>query len=134
MVQYLLLRYVGHIQYCTLTTPFGRKYFGYHAFASYLASSDDAFVLRRFDNLHCRILLRLQDQLTEHEEELNLIDAEFSEKSAKDVDNGSFRNDQKKRRDVLEAILAKLEQYGMSSPPSNSLKGLNLSALTADPE
>jgi len=90
-----------------------RKYLGYHAFSRYIASDDDFLVLRRFDTLHCRILLKLQDELAQLEEELDLLDAHFSEKGTKDVDNGSLRRDQQTRKDVLVLIAAKLEQYGM---------------------
>ena len=64
-------------------------------------------------SLHCRILLKLQDELAQLEEELDLLDAHFSKKGTKDVDNGSLRRDQQTRKDVLVLIAAKLEQYGM---------------------
>ena len=91
---------------------FCRKYNGYQSFAQFIASDDDFFAVRRFDRLHCRTLLRLQDEVVRLEEALELIDAEFSDKGAKDVDNGTFRRDQKKRKELLEAIPGKLEQYG----------------------
>lgn len=87
------------------------KYVGYKALARYVSSADDFFVLRRFDRLHSRILLRLQDQLAKLEDDLDLIDAEFSQKEAQDVDNGCFRNDQTKRKDLLDLITAKMERY-----------------------
>ncbi|KAK3325077.1 hypothetical protein B0H66DRAFT_599263 [Apodospora peruviana] len=74
----------------------------------------------RFDGLHCRILLRLQDQLAGLEEELDLLDAEFSRKTAKDVDNGSFRKNQESRKEVLESITAKLERYDLDALPGDA--------------
>jgi len=69
-------------------------------------------VLRRFDNLHSRVLLRLQDSLAVLEERLDAVDSALSAKQAADADNGSFRSDQAERRAILEAIEAKLNSYG----------------------
>ena len=97
-----------------------RKYIGYPGFVAHVCSDDDFFVLRRFDNLHSRILLRLQDSLAVLEERLDAADSALSAKEATDVDNGSFRSDQAERRALLEVIEAKLNSYGMHTQASVS--------------
>jgi hypothetical protein len=49
------------------------KYAGYRDFASFVASDDSFFVLRRFSTLSARVLLALQDELVELEDQLNTI-------------------------------------------------------------
>ena len=41
------------------------KFIGYRAFCKFVASDDDFFVLRRFSVLTSRVLLSLQDELSE---------------------------------------------------------------------
>lgn len=85
---------------------------GYPRLAAFLNLDRDFSVLKRFDYLHMRSLLDLQDQLSELEERLNQCD---------DVDRiqlglSSRRQDSNThRREMLELIRAKLEIYGMSS-------------------
>lgn len=55
-----------------------RKYIGYPVFAKYLLLDDDFFVIRRFDRLHCRVLITLQDEIAMLEEELDVLDARFA--------------------------------------------------------
>lgn len=43
------------------------KYIGYRGFCKFVASDDDFFVLRRFSTLSSRVLLALQDELSELE-------------------------------------------------------------------
>ena len=45
------------------------------------------------------------------EENLSALDDTFSARDAADVDNGSFRNDQAARRELLEAVESKLNSY-----------------------
>ncbi|EQB56010.1 hypothetical protein CGLO_04001 [Colletotrichum gloeosporioides Cg-14] len=92
------------------------KYVGYKDFAKFSALSDDYFALRRFDELHNRTLLALQDRLTDLEEKLNSLDGRLSQRQNPDVDNGSFRKDQPERRELLDQIHDALIRYGISSP------------------
>jgi hypothetical protein len=52
------------------------KYVGYPALATWMASSTDFFILRRFDYLNARVLLTLQDRIVEKEERLKELDLE----------------------------------------------------------
>lgn len=89
-----------------------RKYLGYKAFARYVSSDDDFLALRRFDRVHCRLLLVLQDQVSDLETQLDEVDTRLSKRSAPDVDNGSVRTDTKERKDLLEQLHKKLSEYG----------------------
>ena len=77
-----------------------------------MSSDDDFLALRRFDRIHCRLLLRLQDQVNELEERLDLLDNRLSERSADDIDNGSVRKDTKERNELLNQLCIRLGQYG----------------------
>jgi hypothetical protein len=87
------------------------KFVGYRAFCKFVASDDDFFVLRRFSVLTSRVLLYLQDELSELESELEAIEEDLMAKSAEDRHNGRFRGDLKKRRDVVDKIDKKLRAY-----------------------
>ncbi|KAK4215345.1 hypothetical protein QBC37DRAFT_419460 [Rhypophila decipiens] len=88
------------------------KYIGYKDFTRHAASSNDDFlVLRRFDRVHCRLLLMLQDQVVELESELDALDARLSKRSAPDLDNGSMRNDVAERKDLLERLHRRVREY-----------------------
>ncbi|KAH8913089.1 hypothetical protein BR93DRAFT_131101 [Coniochaeta sp. PMI_546] len=89
------------------------KFIGYPGFAAYLSSDDDFFLLRRFDRLHSRVLLKLQDDLTVLEDNLDALDSALMARDAVDFDNGSFRNDKAERRQLLEAIESKLNNYDL---------------------
>lgn len=77
-----------------------------------MSSDDDFLALRRFDRVHCRLLLSLQDQVSELESALDLVDARLSKRSSPDIDNGSVRNDTKERKELLERLHRKLSEYG----------------------
>ncbi|KAM7207185.1 hypothetical protein V8F20_002451 [Naviculisporaceae sp. PSN 640] len=87
------------------------KYIGYKEFARYISSGDDFLALRRFDRVHSRLLLMLQDQVVELESELDAIDARLSKRTAPDLDNGSIRNDVQERREVLEKLHRRVREY-----------------------
>ncbi|KAI8633267.1 hypothetical protein F5Y19DRAFT_294844 [Xylariaceae sp. FL1651] len=112
------------------------KYIGYKDFAAYVASDPDFFAFRRFDRLHTRTLLSLQDQLSELEQQLDLMDKRFSRKSTKivgscppiivdnlkvtdetgdniprDINNGTIRDDLEERAALITDIAAKLREY-----------------------
>ncbi|EXL78953.1 hypothetical protein FOPG_06936 [Fusarium oxysporum f. sp. conglutinans race 2 54008] len=61
------------------------KYVGYKDFTSYVASDPDLFAVRRFHGLHTRVILTLQDLLAEKEEQLDVMDIEYSSKHVKVV-------------------------------------------------
>lgn len=87
------------------------KYIGYKDFAAFVASDEDFFVLRRFDRLHSRVLLALQADIAWLEESLDVLDARLSAKDARDVDNGSVREDQHDRKALLSRISQQLRNY-----------------------
>ena len=77
-----------------------------------MSSDDDFIALRRFDRLHCRILLRLQDQASELESRLDSVDVRLSKRSSPDIDNGCVRSDTEERKELLEQAHKKLSEYG----------------------
>ncbi|KAM7185330.1 hypothetical protein V8F33_012448 [Rhypophila sp. PSN 637] len=87
------------------------KYIGYKDFARHASSNDDFLVLRRFDRVHCRLLLMLQDQVVELESELDALDTRLSKRSAPDLDNGSMRNDVAERKDLLDRLHRRVQEY-----------------------
>ncbi|KAI1300028.1 hypothetical protein F5Y03DRAFT_364809 [Xylaria venustula] len=112
------------------------KYIGYNKFTAYAASDPDFFALRRFDRLHTRSLLTLQDQLCELEERLDQMDNQLSSRDTKliganppriinfrlerdtlspnvprDVNNGTIRDDVAERAELVSQVTAKLQQY-----------------------
>ncbi|KAK7932267.1 hypothetical protein PG985_002979 [Apiospora marii] len=54
------------------------KYTGYKDLASYMASDQDFFAVRRFDRLHTRAILTLQARLEECEEKLDKLDHKYA--------------------------------------------------------
>ncbi|KAI0450227.1 hypothetical protein F5B21DRAFT_442739 [Xylaria acuta] len=112
------------------------KYIGYQGFSTFAASDPDFFALRRFDRLHTRTLLTLQDELRDLEQRLDRMDERFSRKSTKivgscpprvidqfrvnaephdntqrDINNGTIRDDLPERRSLITNISAKLKTY-----------------------
>jgi hypothetical protein len=88
------------------------KYLGYEAYSSFTSSHDDFFVLRRFSSLTARVLLSMQDEISELEEKLTNLERELRQPNAVDVHNGTFRGDtQKGRVDLVLEIRHKLKEY-----------------------
>jgi hypothetical protein len=88
------------------------KYLGYRAFSDLIASDDSLLMVRRFSVLTARVLLSLQDALTQDEEALETLERQLAAKDAADVHNGSFRQEsQMKRRELLQEIDGKLRKY-----------------------
>jgi len=88
------------------------KHIGYRGFCEFHASDDDFFILRKFSGLTSRVLLAIQDELSEREDELNALEAHLSSPSAKDIHNGSFRQEQSADRlALINAIDQKLRSY-----------------------
>ncbi|RYP01377.1 hypothetical protein DL766_004452 [Monosporascus sp. MC13-8B] len=91
------------------------KYIGYKGFSQFVSSDDDFIALRRFDRLHSRVLLTLQDHVAQLEESLDSLDNSLSGKRAEDIDNGTVRHDQSEsRRELLKRIVIALKEYAKS--------------------
>ena len=68
-------------------------------------------VFRRFDKLHIRVLLFLQDKLSEQEKQFDDFDRKYST-GDEDVNNGTLRNDKPKRRKHYEETVPNIDAYG----------------------
>lgn len=86
---------------------------GYPELVKYLASDQSLPIVRRFDRLTLRVMLRLQDEITEIEEQLDAIDkSQMSRDVAEDTNNGTFRDDPVPERTwLLQIAHEKLERY-----------------------
>ena len=83
-------------------------------FSRWVASDQAFFVVRRFGALNTRVLLALQDEITEMDQHLNAWDKMYSRKAKpEDTNNGSFRFDPcpERRKLVLEILPEKLSRY-----------------------
>jgi hypothetical protein len=88
------------------------KHIGYRGFTSFITSDNDFFILRRFSTLTARVLLSLQDELSELEEQLTVIDARLSDPLAEDIHNGSFREETSETRlELIREVDRKLRSY-----------------------
>ncbi|KAF6818892.1 phytase [Colletotrichum plurivorum] len=56
---------------------------GYNEFVDFLSSDDDIFILRRFDAAHARVLLHLQDQVSQLEKSLERVEESRNNEKAK---------------------------------------------------
>ncbi|RYP67158.1 hypothetical protein DL771_007386 [Monosporascus sp. 5C6A] len=100
-----------------------RKYIGYKGFSQFVSSDDDFIALRRFDRLHSRVLLTLQDHVVQLEESLDILDHSLSGKRTEDIDNGTVRHDQSQsRRELLKRIRRFFERCVLV--PTKGLFGL----------
>lgn len=89
-----------------------------------MGSSNEGVVLRRFDELHARTFLKMQDDIVRLEEELHEIDQKHMVINESDVYvNGSFRHDEKqgrkdstnplaRRSNILSELENKFSKYG----------------------
>lgn len=86
-------------------------------FAEFLASSDDAVILRRFDELHARVLLYMQDHIVEREDRLRELDR-LTRLGTHKYMNRSLRYDasttewQHEGTLILETPKKELDEYG----------------------
>ena len=87
------------------------KYIGYRGYAEFISSEEDFCIFRRFDKLNARLCLRLQDEISDFEEQLESLDHEYSRRESEDVNNGTFRDDLEERDELLDILLDKVEQY-----------------------
>ena len=85
---------------------------GYQSFSKFVASDNDFFVLRRFSALTARILLNLQDQLSQQEEKLDALEKSLRQEDATDTHNGTFRLERsEERKGVVTAAQDLLVKY-----------------------
>lgn len=77
------------------------KYIGYQSFSKFVASDNDFFILRRFSALTARVLLGLQDQLSQLEKKLEALEKRLRQENVPDTHNGSFRNEGQSERKEL---------------------------------
>lgn len=88
------------------------KYLGYREYSDYIASDLDYLILRRFDTLHIRVLLMLQDEIVELEGQLAEVDKSLAAKDHIDIHNGSFREETSETRlEVVHEIERRLRNY-----------------------
>lgn len=87
------------------------KYIGIKGYSEFIASDNDFFVLRRFDILNARLALLLQDEISELENELGVLDKKYSDMDAEDVNNGTFREDVEERSELMGILKKKLKRY-----------------------
>jgi hypothetical protein len=101
------------------------KYVGYPGLATWMASSPDLFILRRFDYLNARVLLTLQDQIAEKEDLLHKIDMQQVDAPLRpraenvtmrlEGNKGSVRKDPNiERPKLLKEIRELLKEYSRS--------------------
>ncbi|KAL5317452.1 hypothetical protein ACEPPN_014547 [Leptodophora sp. 'Broadleaf-Isolate-01'] len=94
------------------------KYIGYRGYADFIASENDFYIVRRFAALNTRAALALQDRVSVLEEQLEELDRTYSRRDAVDVHNGSFRDDQEERSELMCEIVEALTKYSSFSLPS----------------
>jgi hypothetical protein len=87
------------------------KYVGYRQYSEFLSSDEDLLIVRRFGVLNARVLLSLQDRVSELEDELEDFDDKHSRKGPEEYNNGSFRMDFEDRKEILGEIATALSQY-----------------------
>ncbi|KAL8922483.1 MAG: hypothetical protein Q9172_003548 [Xanthocarpia lactea] len=86
-----------------------RKYRGYPAMCTWMASDDDFFVVRRFGRLSARVALLMQNRIVRLE---SIVHAEDAKWIKGDGDNGSFDLDpSKERQNAMDELVWRLEQY-----------------------
>lgn len=94
------------------------KYYGYPMFTQWMASDKEGIILRRFDQLHARVLLRMQDNIVRQEERLSILDrGRMNPADPTRYNNGSFREDEfptgsRERLDILDDVEERLLRYG----------------------
>ncbi|MCJ1426678.1 hypothetical protein MMC29_004581 [Sticta canariensis] len=79
-----------------------------------MAADQEFFIVRRFGALNTRVILALQDEITQCEQKLDMIDIEYSRKAQHpSTNNGSFRFDPSDERRSLihDTLLDKLLKY-----------------------
>lgn len=90
------------------------KYLGYEAYSSFVSSHDDFFIFRRFSALTSRVILSIQDEISELEERRTELEKELRQPNGVEVHNGTFRGDrdtQNERSSLVLQIRRKLKEY-----------------------
>jgi hypothetical protein len=88
------------------------KDIGYRGFSAFLASDNEFLIFRRFGPLNTRLLLYSQDKIAVLEEALEALEANHTQEGAKDIHNGSFRQEAlPERRRLLEELNIEVRQY-----------------------
>lgn len=84
-------------------------------------------MLRRFDYLNARILLALQNELSDLEEELEMLEQSLRRRDAEDVDNGTLRPDPVPRRaELMTLISEKMDKYSEHTALRTSVKSVSI--------
>lgn len=83
---------------------------GYPALSTFVSSDDDLFVVRRFEKLGARVILRMQDRIAYLEEELIEQDKLAREKN---LDSGTFRYEPEwaPRQQIMNELSWRLREY-----------------------
>jgi hypothetical protein len=88
------------------------KEIGYRGFSAFLASDNEFLIFRRFGSLNTRLLLYAQDKIAVLEEALEALEANHAQEGAKDIHNGSFRQEAlPERKTLLEELNIEVRQY-----------------------
>jgi hypothetical protein len=91
---------------------------GFPRIAAYINSSDDSVLHRRFGNLHARVLLYREVELTDLETQLAKLDKKDNENEkdewriAHSIHHDNGRQNEE-RKALVEKIAQRLEAYGM---------------------
>jgi hypothetical protein len=91
------------------------KYIGYRGYSSFLSTENDFLIFRRFGAASTRVALRLQDRVAILEDQLEVLDKKYNSKEAEDVHNGSIRQDEEDRANLLGDLSASLMEYSQST-------------------
>ena len=78
-----------------------------------MASSNDAYLVRRFGSLGVRVTLMMQDSLTVLEDQLKEEDRKCRlDPNKQNADSGTFRHDSRsKRKKLIKRIARELREY-----------------------
>ena len=86
------------------------RYEGYRAFTTWLGSSDEAVVIRRFNKINARVIMYMQHEIGKKEERLDYLDNKSEEVDSKH--NGSFELEHiPERTQILESLKHDLKEY-----------------------
>lgn len=105
---------------------------GYPQLAAFVDSDENFLMCRRFGFLHSRVLLYRQDELSYLEK--NLIDMDELDKQELPLALKSRKTDEQRddieeqytRKHLINTIDQKLKEYGIFSPSSAFISGINL--------
>lgn len=90
------------------------KHVGYKNYTRLVGLDANFFYVRQFRTLNVRIVLAMQDQITELEEQLDRLDQDLSKDDAPDIHNGSFRQETSRERlELIWTIQRRLRDYNV---------------------